>query len=59
MLMGVIIVIQTLVNNPSVAIITLVLALLLGKVFKISMKVLKWILLICIAYVIVSFIGIA
>lgn len=50
--------IQTLFNNPSLAIAVVVLAILLSKVFKVSAKIIKWIILIGIAYVIINFIGI-
>lgn len=49
---------QSILSNPVMAIVIVVVAILLGKVFKFSAKVIEWILLIGIAYVIVTSLGI-
>lgn len=46
--------VQTLVASPGFAVAVLILAFLLGKVMKLTGKVLKAILLVCVAYVILS-----
>lgn len=51
--------IQALLSNPVLAIVVVLVAIVLGKVLKLSGKVIKWIFLIGLVYVIVNFIGIA
>lgn len=51
--------IQNLLSNPGLAIAVVLLAIILGKVLKVSTKVFKWIILIGAAYLIINFIGIA
>lgn len=51
--------IETLFNNPGLAIAVVLVAIILGKVLKVSAKIFKWIILIGAAYLIVNFIGIA
>ena len=51
--------VQALLSNPVLSIVVALVAIVLGKVLKFSGKVIKWIFLIGLAYVIVNFIGIA
>lgn len=46
--------IETLLSNPIMAVVVVVIAIILGKLFKLSMKIIKWIILIGIAYVLVT-----
>lgn len=46
--------IETLLSNPVMAIVVVLVAILLAKILKVSMKVLKWIILIGAAYIIVN-----
>lgn len=46
--------IEALLSNPVLAIVVVLVAIVIGKLFKLSMKALKWIILIGIAYVIVT-----
>lgn len=46
--------IETLLGNPIMAIIVIIIAVIIGKLFKLSMKIIKWIILIGIAYFIVT-----
>lgn len=46
--------IETLLSNPAMAIVVVLVAIVLAKILKISMKVIKWIILIGVAYIIVS-----
>lgn len=46
--------IETLLSNPIMAIVVVLIAIILGKLFKLSMKIIKWIILIGIAYVLVT-----
>ncbi len=50
--------VQDLLTNPIMAVVVLIVAIILGKVLKLSMKIFKWILLIGGAYVIVTYLGI-
>lgn len=47
-------ILNELLNNPRLAIIVVIVALVLAKILKIGMKIIKWILLIGIAYIIVT-----
>jgi threonine/homoserine/homoserine lactone efflux protein len=51
--------IETLFNNPVLAVAVVLVAIILGQVLKVSAKIFKWIILIGAAYLIVNFIGIA
>lgn len=51
---GTALMIETLLSNPAMAIVVVLVAIVLAKILKISMKVIKWIILIGIAYVIVN-----
>ena len=46
--------VQALLSNPVLAIVVVLVAIVLGKVLKFSGKVIKWIFLIGLAYVIVK-----
>ena len=46
--------IETLLSNPLMAIVVVLIAIILGKLFKLSMKIIKWIILIGIAYVLLT-----
>lgn len=46
--------IQELISNPAFAIVVLIVAFLLAKILKLSMKIIKWVILIGLAYVIVT-----
>ena len=48
---------EQLLTNPVLAIVVVLTAILLGKIFKLSFKILKWIILLGIAYVIVVSLG--
>ena len=50
--------VDALLANPLLAIVVLLVAIVLGKVLKLSAKILKWVILIGLAYVIVNFIGV-
>lgn len=47
-------ILNELLNNPGMAIVVVIVALVLAKILKIGMKIIKWILLIGIAYIIVT-----
>lgn len=46
--------IETLLSNPAMAIVVALVAIVLAKILKISMKVIKWIILIGITYIVVN-----
>lgn len=46
--------INELLTNPAFAIVVVIVAIILSKILKLSMKIIKWVLLIGIAYVIVT-----
>ena len=46
--------IEVLLGNPVLAIVVVIIAVVLGKLLKLSMKIIKWIILIGIAYIIVT-----
>ncbi len=50
--------VHDLLSNPLMAVVVLVVAFILGKVLKLSAKILKCILLVGGAYVIVTYLGI-
>ena len=47
-----------LLNNPLMAIVVIIVAIIIGKLLNISFKILKWIVLIGIAYFVVTALGI-
>lgn len=50
--------IETLLGNPIMLVAVIIGAILIGKLFKWSLKALKWIILLVLAYVIISKLGI-
>lgn len=46
--------VETLLSNPAMAIVVVLVAIVLAKILKVSMKVIKWVILIGVAYVIIN-----
>lgn len=51
---GTTLMVETLLSNPAMAIVVVLVAIVLAKILKVSMKVIKWVILIGVAYVIIN-----